>query len=128
MISGKIYSNNENLIGFTIDSHAMPEGRDFNSNELLVGEAFDMICNSVSVLSQSVIIGLDNVLGLNCTYEIGDGYLSLDLRDFSQEELEKAQVLLKTFKLSLDSVIMGLDGTIGTNKRREYINIKTEEV
>ncbi|MGL4847546.1 MAG: ribosomal-processing cysteine protease Prp [Clostridium sp.] len=128
MINAKIYSKNENIIGFTIDSHAMPEGRDFQSNELLVGEAFDMICNSVSVLSQSVIIGLDNVLELNSTYEIGDGYLKLDLSDFSLEELEAAQVLLKTFKLSLDSVVMGLDQTLGTNRRREYINIKTEEV
>ena len=128
MIKAKIYSNDENITGFTIDSHAMPEGRDFNSNELQVGEAFDMVCNSVSVLSQSVIIGLDNVLGLNCTYEIGDGYLSLDLRDFSKEELKEAQVLLKTFELSLDSVILGLDQTLGTNKRREYINIKKEEV
>lgn len=128
MINVEIYSNNENILGFKIDSHAMPEGRDFNSNELLVGEAFDMICNSVSVLSQSVIIGIDNVLELNCTYEIGDGYLSLDLRDFSKEELKEAQVLLKTFKLSLDSVILGLDQSIGTTRRREYINIKTEEV
>ncbi|MGL5415204.1 MAG: ribosomal-processing cysteine protease Prp [Clostridium sp.] len=128
MINAKIYSKNDKIIGFTIDSHAMPEGRDFQSDELLIGEAFDMICNSVSVLSQSVIIGLDNVLELNCTYDIGDGYLKLDLSDFSLEELESAQVLLKTFKLSLDSVVIGLDQTLGTNRRREYINIKTEEV
>lgn len=128
MINVEIYSNDENILGFKVDSHAMPEGRDFNSNELLIGEAFDMICNSVSVLSQSVIIGIDNVLELNCTYEIGDGYLNLDLRDFSKEELKEAQVLLKTFKLSLDSVILGLDQSIGTTRRREYINIKTEEV
>lgn len=72
-----------------------------------------MICNSVSVLSQSVIIGLDEVLELNSTYEIQDGYLKLDLQDFNLEELNQAQVLLKTFEKSLESVILGFDQLVG---------------
>ena len=87
-----------------------------------------MVCNTVSVLSQSVIIGLDEVLKLNCNYEMMDGYLALDLNGFTQEEISKAQVLLKTFKLSLDSVIMSLDESFGKKKREEYISLKLEEV
>jgi uncharacterized protein YsxB (DUF464 family) len=106
----------------------MPADRDFNNDIALVGEAFDMVCNSVSVLSQSVVIGLDEVLKLNSTYEIGDGYLKLDLQDFNQEELEQAQVLLKTFEKSLESVILSLDEAFGCKRRRGYITLIKEEV
>lgn len=128
MISAKILRKKDNIIGFIIDSHAMPEDRDFNNDVLLVGEAFDMVCNSVSVLSQSVLIGIDEVLKLNCTYEMADGYLKLDLTNFSEEELKQSQVLLKTFEKSLESVIFSLDEMFGINKRREYINLLKEEV
>ena len=128
MINAKIFYKNNDIIGFVIDNHAMPGDRDFNNDVLLVGEAFDMVCNSVSVLSQSVLIGIDEVLKLNCTYEIADGYLKLDLTDFSKEELEESQVLLKTFEKSLESVISSLDQMFGNNKRSEYINLLKEEV
>lgn len=128
MIRAKINFKDNKILGFVIDNHAMPEDRDFNNDVLLVGEAFDMVCNSVSVLSQSVLIGIDEVLKLNCTYEIGDGYLKLDLSDFSEEELAKSQVLLKTFEKSLESVISSLDQMFGCNKRREYIKLVKEEV
>ena len=87
-----------------------------------------MICNSVAVLSQSVMIGIDEVLKLNCTYEIKDGYLMLDLQDFSSEEIEKTQVLLQTFEKSLESVILGFDALVGKKKRMEYITLIKEEV
>lgn len=128
MIRAKINFKDNKILGFVIDNHAMPEDRDFHNDVLLVGEAFDMVCNSVSVLSQSVLIGIDEVLKLNCTYEIGDGYLKLDLSDFSEEELAKSQVLLKTFEKSLESVISSLDQMFGCNKRREYIKLVKEEV
>lgn len=128
MIKAKIISNNDKVIGFVIDSHAMPGDRDFQSDISLVGEAFDMVCNSVSVLSQSVLIGIDEVLKLNCTYEMADGYLKLDLTDFSEEELAQSQVLLRTFEKSLESVISSLDQMFGKNKRKEYIKLVKEEV
>ncbi|AGF58948.1 MULTISPECIES: ribosomal-processing cysteine protease Prp [Clostridium] len=128
MISVKINQHKDNIVGFIIDNHAMPADRDFQNDVALVGEAFDMVCNSVSVLSQSVVIGLDEVLMLNSTYEISDGYLKLDLQDFNQEEIEQAQVLLKTFEKSLESVILSLDETFGCKRRREYITLMKEEV
>lgn len=128
MVRVKIKQHNDNIVGFVINGHAMGDGRDFSNDSALVGEAFDMICNSVSVLSQSVIIGLDEVLELNSTYEIQDGYLKLDLQDFNLEELSQAQVLLKTFEKSLESVILGFDHLVGEKKRREYITLIKEEV
>lgn len=128
MIKVKINQHKSNIVSFVIDNHALPADRDFNNDVALVGEAFDMVCNSVSVLSQSVIIGLDEVLKLNSTYEMGDGYLKLDLQDFNLEEIEQAQVLLKTFEKSLESVILSLDQMFGSKKRREYITLIKEEV
>ncbi|MFW2489989.1 ribosomal-processing cysteine protease Prp [Clostridium chromiireducens] len=128
MVKVKIKQHNDIIVGFVINGHAMGGDRDFSNDSALVGEAFDMICNSVSVLSQSVIVGLDEVLKLNSTYEIKDGYLKLDLQDFSLEELNQAQVLLKTFEKSLESVILGFDQLVGQKKRREYITLIKEEV
>ena len=128
MIKITINKSKDNIVSFVIDNHALPGDRDFNSDPALVGEAFDMICNSVSVLSQSVIIGLDEVLKLNCTYEVKDGYLKLDLSDFTDDELNQAQVLLLTFEKSLESVMLSLEQMFGKEKRREYITLKKEEV
>lgn len=128
MIKVKIKQQDNNIVGFVMNNHAMSRDRDFINDPALVGEAFDLICNSVSVLSQSVIIGLDEVLKLNSTYEINDGYLKLDLQDFTQEELCQAQVLLRTFEKSLESVILGFDQLVGEKKRREYITLIKEEV
>jgi len=123
MIEVKIRSKKNKILSFIIDNHALLE-----REAILAGDAFDMICNSVSVLSQSVIIGLDEVLKLNVNYEIKDGYLALDLKGFTQEEIEQAQVLLKTFEKSLESVILSLDEMFGIEKCKEYINLIKEEV
>lgn len=123
MIKINIRSNRDNIISFSVIDHALRE-----RTAILAGDAHDMICNSVSVLSQSVIIGLDEVLKLNVNYEIRDGYLALDLKGFSLDEIEQAQVLLKTFEKSLESLILGLDDMFGRDKRMEYITLCNEEV
>ncbi len=128
MIKVGINYKDNSIIGFVINNHALCGDRDFRNDVSLVGETFDMICNSVSVLSQSVIIGLDEVLKLNSTYEISDGYLKLDLNDFDEKEIEQAQVLLQTFEKSLESVISSLDEMFGSKKRKEYITLLKEEV
>jgi len=123
MIKVRIIREKDSIISFKIDNHALAE-----REAILAGEAFDMICNSVSVLSQSVIIGLDEVLKLNVNYEMKDGYLALDLKGFTQEEVKQAQVLLETFEKSLESVILSLDQMFGIKKRKEYITLIQEEV
>lgn len=123
MIKINFQSKNDNIISFTIKGHALQD-RDM----IVAGEAYDMICNSVSVLSQSVIIGLDEVMNLNVNYEMSDGYLKLDLQGFTQEEIVEAQVLLKTFYKSLESLILGLENSFGKKTRCKYIDVFEEEV
>lgn len=123
MIKVKIIKENKNIISFIIENHALRD-RDM----ILAGDAYDMVCNSVSVLSQSVIIGLDEVQKLNCNYEMSDGYLKLDLNGFTQAEIDEAQVLLKTFELSLESVMMSLESSFGKKSCDKYIRLIKEEV
>ena len=119
----RIEYKNENIMSFRINNHAL-----IGREAILAGDAYDMVCNSVSVLSQSVVIGLDEVLKLNVNYEIRDGYLALDLNGFTQEEIEQSQVLLRTFEKSIESTILSLDEMFGSKKRREYITLIKEEV
>ena len=123
MIEIRIESKNENIMSFRINNHAL-----IGREAILAGDAYDMVCNSVSVLSQSVVIGLDEVLKLNVNYEIRDGYLALDLNGFTQEEIEQSQVLLRTIEKSIESTILSLDEMFGSKKRREYITLIKEEV
>ena len=123
MIEVKIRSNQGNILSYEINSHAL-----INRDAIIAGEAYDMVCNSVSVLSQSVIIGLDDVLELNVNYDIGDGYVAVNLEGLTQEEVDTAQILLKTFEKSLESVILSLNQMFGEEKRKEYITLKKEEV
>ena len=123
MLEIRIESKNENIMSFRINNHAL-----IGREAILAGDAYDMVCNSVSVLSQSVVIGLDEVLKLNVNYEIRDGYLALDLNGFTQEEIEQSQVLLRTFEKSIESTILSLDEMFGSKKRREYITLIKEEV
>lgn len=123
MITIKIKTNKSNIMSFDILSHALE-----NREAILAGDAYDMICNSVSVLSQSVIIGLDEVLKLNVNYQIKDGFLSMNLEGLSLEQIKQAQVLLKTFELSIISTIQSLDDMLGIEKRKKYITLINEEV
>lgn len=123
MIKIEIETKTNNIMSVTIKNHALRE-----REMILAGEAYDMICNSVSVLSQSAIIGLDEVLKLNVNYEVSDGYLKIDLAGFSDDEVKEAQVILKTLEKSLESVILSIEQSFGYKKRCEYIDFKKEEV
>ncbi|WP_160678455.1 ribosomal-processing cysteine protease Prp [Clostridium sp. C8-1-8] len=123
MVKLDFYKSKDIITGFKIDNHALLE-----REMIMAGEAYDMICNSVSVLSQSVLIGLDEVLKLNVPYEISNGYIKLDLKELDEDEIQKAQVLLKTFELSIESILISLEQSFGKNKTDQYICVKKEEV
>ena len=124
MIKVIIFKQKHISLGFKIEGHALSR----EEIESVTGEAFDLICNSVSVLSQSVIIGMQEVLKLPIKYEINDGFLSLNLSNLKEEEIDRAQVLLLTFEKSLESIMMSLEAGFGKNRRNKYIKIKFEEV
>ena len=124
MIKVTILRKGNLSLGFKISGHALSR----EEIESVTGEAFDLICNSVSVLSQSVIIGMQEVLKLPIKYEINDGFLSLNLSNLKEEEIDRAQVLLLTFEKSLERIMMSLEAGFGKNRRNKYIKIKFEEV
>ena len=112
MIKIIIFKQKDISLGFKIEGHALSR----EEIESTTGDAYDMICNSVSVLSQSAVIGMQEVLKLPVKYEIND------------EDIERGQILLLTFEKSLESLIMSLDASFGKNRRNKYIKIKFEEV
>lgn len=124
MIKIIIFKQKHISLGFKIEGHALSR----EEIESTTGDAYDMICNSVSVLSQSVVIGMQEVLKLPIKYEINDGFLSLNLSNLKEEDIESGQVLLLTFEKSLESLMMSLEASFGKNRRNKYIKIKFEEV
>lgn len=124
MIKIIILKNKDLSLGFKIEGHALSKEEIENT----IGDAYDLICNSVSVLSQSVLIGMEEVLKLPIKYEINDGFLSLDISKLNEDEICKGQILLLTFEKSLQSLMMSLEASFGKKKRDKYIKFINEEV
>lgn len=124
MIKIIILKNKDLSFGFKIEGHALSK----EEIESTVGDAYDLICNSVSVLSQSVIIGMEEVLGLPIKYEVNDGFLSLDISTLNEDEICQGQILLLTFEKSIESLMMSLEVSFGKKKRDKYIKFINEEV
>ena len=123
MIKIRIFKKDDLRLGFKIEGHALSRSEIEKS-----GNAYDLICNSVSVLSQSALIGMGEVLKLDIKYEMNDGFLHINLSNLKIEELEKCQVLLLTFEKSIESLIESLKLTFGSKKDSEYIRLLKEEV
>ena len=116
--------NDNNIIGFKIEGHAVSQ----EVMDATIGDAYDMICNTVSVLSQNVLIGIQEVLKLRPLYEIENGFLEVNLNNLSEDDIEKCQVLMKTFDFTLKSTVMALNKSLGNKTRSHYIRILKEEV
>lgn len=123
MIKVKIFKRDDLRLGFKIKGHALSR-----AEIAKVGDAYDMICNSVSVLSQSALIGIEEVLKLKVKYDIDDGFLHMNLSNLNNEDIEKCQVLLLTFEKSIESLIQSLKLSFGNEKDSEYIRLLKEEV
>lgn len=122
MITVKILENNNLKLGFKISGHALS-----SAERNKTGDAYDLICNSVSVLSQSVVIGIVDVLGIDVKYEMKDGFLHINLSNIEIQDIDKCQVLLNTFEKSVESLIESIKLSFG-NKNSEYIKLLKEEV
>ncbi|MDU3349354.1 MAG: ribosomal-processing cysteine protease Prp [Clostridium sp.] len=123
MIKVKIFKKDDLCLGFKIKGHALSRAEIEK-----VGDAYDMICNSVSVLSQSALIGIEEVLKLKVKYDIDYGFLHINLSNLNNEDIEKCQVLLLTFEKSIESLIQSLKLSFGNKKDSEYIRMLKEEV
>jgi uncharacterized protein YsxB (DUF464 family) len=110
MVKVKFVRSSGKIISFKIKGHAQPKEKQLD---------VDLICNSISVISQTTVIGIEEVLKIKVKYVIDDGFLNLDLKGQTLEDIERCQVLLETMILGLKSIEI----TYG-----KYINVETEEV
>lgn len=79
----------------------------------------DLVCAGISVISQTTVIGIEEVLKIKAKYDIKDGFLNLDLGNQTLEDIERCQVLLETMALGLKSIEITYS---------DYIKLETEEV
>ncbi len=86
---------NRNYIGninrFTVDGHSGYEE-----------SGKDIVCASVSTATQSVVLGMSEILGIRLNIIIDDGHLECVIPEISDQlVLEKVNILLETMVLSL---------------------------
>ena len=79
----------------------------------------DLVCAAISAISQTTIIGIEEVLKIKAKYDIKDGFLNLNLENQTLEDVERCQVLLETMVLGLKSIEITYS---------DYIKVETEEV
>ena len=62
----------------------------------------DIVCAAVSVLTQTIIFALEDLVGLNLPVKMEEGYLSVALPpEMKVEQQEKCYLLLETMLLGL---------------------------
>lgn len=97
MIVVTSYLNKDNkMIGFEIDGHA-----DAYSNNK------EIVCASVSALSQTIVLSLINYLGIDCDYKVEKGHLFLLIEkyDYLNQSLHsKIELLFNTLFLGLKNI------------------------
>lgn len=81
----------------------------------------DLVCASVSVLSQTAILALNEVGKIDINFSIeDDGYLSFSIPDDIDDiKREKADIIL-------DTIMIGLKGIV--EEYSQYITLHNEEV
>ena len=89
---------NRNYIGniyrFVVDGHSGYEE---------IGK--DIVCANVSTATQSVILGMSELLGIRLNIVIDDGHLECSIPEISDQlDLEKVNILLETMVLTLRQV------------------------
>lgn len=73
-------------------------------------EGEDILCATISGISQSVALGLKDVCRVNIkiTRKDSSGYFKVELpNNLSSEKLDETQVLLETLRVSIEDLIKG---------------------
>ena len=84
-------------------------------------EGSDIVCSAVSTLTESLINGLEEVVGIHTKYVIDEEipHLSVSLpKDISPRQMEDAQVLMRSTYLGLKNI---------ADSYSQYINIKEKQ-
>ena len=104
MTKFKFFKNDNNFVGFECSGHT---GYDEYGK--------DVLCATISGITQSVVLGLTKVLKLKVGLKRNDkkGHLKVELpKDISLQDLQSAQVLLCTLFESIQDLIIGYSSYI----------------
>ncbi|WP_251861825.1 ribosomal-processing cysteine protease Prp [Clostridium sp. Marseille-Q2269] len=82
-------------------------------------EGYDMVCSAISAISITIANGITEVLKVKPLIEKKDGFLSIDLRSCTKEDIHKCQILMDTMLLGVKSIELNYG---------EYIKLTIEEV
>ena len=95
MINAVLNTNEHgDYIGFEVKGHSGSNVR-----------GRDIVCAAVSSIVQTVLIGIDEVVGVKDTYIIDDGYIKCSIpNDLSEAQSLQIQTLIKTMHLGLGSI------------------------
>ena len=108
MIKADFFKKQGSIVKFVMDGHAG------------YSEGDDIVCAAASSVAWCIVNGIENVAGINCGYETGDGYIYFVLPD----DLQKSDTL-KT-DLLLDSFLMYIKEL--ESKYPDYIKLTELEV
>jgi uncharacterized protein YsxB (DUF464 family) len=108
MITAIFTKNGNNIVSVNLSGHA-----DY------VDEGYDMVCSAVSAVSLTIANGITEVLHIKPSIALEDGFLSMDFKSLSLEDIDKCQILLETMLIGMNS--------IETNYG-DYIRVEIEEV
>ena len=109
MVKVEIYYDGNQVKGFVAKGHAeaAPAGE-------------DLVCASISVLTQTALLGLDAFLSVKPIWKIDEkGYLKCWLPEgLTEADLKMANVLIQTLELGLKSIEEGYGQYLKVSKRR----------
>ncbi|MDD2400645.1 MAG: ribosomal-processing cysteine protease Prp [Clostridia bacterium] len=109
MINVELFYDDDNVRGFVVKGHAKfaPKGE-------------DLVCASVSALSQTAILGLDAFMTVKPLWKINeDGYLECWLPDIvSPKDMQNAQVIIGTMEIGLKNIEESYEQYLKVGRRR----------
>ena len=100
----KFFKNDNNFVGFECSGHTGYE--DYGK---------DVLCATISGITQSVVLGLKKVLGINIRLNRNEkvGFLKVELPiNINNDDFQKAQVLFCTLYESIKDLIEGYSSYI----------------
>lgn len=108
MIKARFVRKNDRIISFNIEGHSGYS--EYGS---------DIVCSAVTAVSLSIGDGILEILNLNPTYEMKDGFLNMNLSNLNENDLDNSQILMKTLLLGLQNI---------EKLYSKYLKVNVEEV
>ncbi|GAB6088050.1 ribosomal-processing cysteine protease Prp [Alkaliphilus crotonatoxidans] len=80
----------------------------------------DIVCAAISVLSQTTLLALHEIVKIETNYQVRSGFLSCELpKMMSQEQRQQTELLLETMILGIRNLMISYS---------EYISLHDKEV